>query len=138
MQGRKHWDKLLRLAAAMPPHIKVRFPGHVTGIQKQAFFRLADLYIFPSRHESYGLTLMEALHAGLPAICLDHQGARDIMRDDFGRIVSPDRLAATIRELLADRPLRARMSAAARAFALQNPFSAAAARIAALLLSNEA
>lgn len=138
MQGRKHWDKLLRLAAAMPPHIKVRFPGHVTGIEKQAFFRLADLYIFPSRHESYGLTLMEALHAGLPAICLDHQGARDIMRDDFGRIVSPDRLAATIRELLADPPLRGRMSAAARAFALQNPFSAAAARIAALLLSNEA
>ena len=138
MQGRKHWDKLQRLAAALPPHIKVRFPGHVTGIEKQAFFHLADLYIFPSRHESYGLTLMEALHAGLPAICLDHQGARDIMHDDFGRIVSPDRLAATIRELLADPQQRARMSAAAREFALRNPFSAAAARIAALLHSNEA
>ena len=37
------------------------FPGYVTGERKRAFFALADLYVFPSRHESYGLTLLEAL-----------------------------------------------------------------------------
>src|SRR6185295_2995259 len=106
---------------------------HVTGVRKQAFFRLADLYVFPSRHESYGLTLLEALHAGLPAVCLDHQGARDIMREEFGRIVAPGELGSAIRELLGDDSMRRRMGSAARAFAQQNPFSAAAERIAKLL-----
>ena len=45
---------------------RVAFPGYVSGARKQAFLDLADLYIFPSRHESYGLTLMEALASGLP------------------------------------------------------------------------
>jgi hypothetical protein len=46
------------------PAVRVVFPGYVAGRRKQAFFRLADLYGSPSRHESYGLTLLEALRAG--------------------------------------------------------------------------
>lgn len=135
MQGRRHMEHLQALAATLPSNVKVHFPGHVTGVRKQAFFRLADLYVFPSRHESYGLTLLEALHAGLPAVCLDHQGARDIMREEFGRIVPASQLGAAIGELLADEAQRRRMGTAARAFALQNPFSTAAARIAGFLNS---
>ena len=57
--------------AARLKRTRVVFPGYVTGERKRAFFALADLYVFPSRHESYGLTLLEALAAGLPAVCLD-------------------------------------------------------------------
>ena len=82
----------------------VIFPGHVTGLRKRAFFALADLYVFPSKHESYGLTLLKALAAGLPAVCLDHEGARSVMGEDFGRIVHPRRgLRSAIVELLARR-----------------------------------
>jgi len=131
MQGRRHLESLHRLAARLPAHIQVHFPGHVTGLRKQGFFALANLYVFPSRHESYGLTLLEALHAGLPAVCLDHQGSRDIVREEFGRIVKPEALARTIAGLLSAEPEQlARMSAAARSFALQHPFSNAAAKIA--------
>ncbi len=133
MQGRRHLEMLQAMTAKLPPHVRVHFPGHTTGVRKQAFFRLADLYVFPSRHESYGLTLLEALHAGLPAVCLDHHGASDIMSDSFGRIVAPEQLGAAIRSLLADEPLRRQMSAAAAAFARENPFSNAASRIAVTL-----
>ncbi|BDC48704.1 hypothetical protein F183_A10200 [Bryobacterales bacterium F-183] len=135
MQGQAHMAKLRKLASQVPPHVKVRFPGHVTGDRKLAFFALADLYVFPSRHESYGLTLMEALAAGLPAVCLDHAGASEILHDDFGRIVRAEDLAGTIRTLLRDEPLRCRMSTAGKQFAAAHPFEQAATRIAELILT---
>jgi len=61
-----------------------RLPRLRLGSRKHAFFGLADVYLFPSSHESYGLTLMEALSAGLPAISRDHAGARQILKPEFG------------------------------------------------------
>ena len=132
MQGERFLARLRKLAAQLQG-IQVRFPGYVTGERKRAFFQLADLYVFPSRHESYGLTLLEALHAGLPAVCLDHHGAREVMREEFGILTRPAGLADAIRALLQDDARRATMAEAARAFARTQPFAAAAARIAALL-----
>jgi glycosyltransferase involved in cell wall biosynthesis len=132
MQGDRFLAKLRKLAGRLR-RIQVRFPGYVTGARKQAFFALADLYVFPSRHESYGLTLLEALHAGLPAVCCDHHGAREVMREEFGVLTRPDGLADAIRALLGDEARRTRMAAAARAFARSQAFSRSAARLAALL-----
>ena len=106
------------------------FPGYVTGERKRAFLALADLYVFPSRHESYGLTLMEALAAGLPAVCLDTAGARSVMREEFGALVQESGLRAAIARLLADDERRKQMSAAARAFARSQRFSERAAELA--------
>ena len=132
MQGRRFLEQLRKLATRLR-HTRVIFPGYVTGERKHAFFALADLYIFPSRHESYGLTLLEALDAGLPAICLDHHGAREIMRDEFGALVGADQLSSAISRLLAD-PARLRvMGEAARAFAAGEKFSKRAAMLADIL-----
>jgi glycosyltransferase involved in cell wall biosynthesis len=132
MQGVRFLERLRRLASRMHT-VRVVFPGYVTGIRKQAFQRLADLYVFPSRHESYGLTLLEALYAGLPAVCLDHHGAREVMRPEFGRIVRLDGLRPAIEEILSNPELRLKMSRAAARYARQQPFSATAARLAELI-----
>ena len=132
MQGRRFRQRLEKLAAQLS-RTRVVFPGHVTGLRKHAFFALADLYVFPSRHESYGLTLVEALRAGLPAVCLDHHGAREVMRSDCGLLVKPPQLRNAIARLLADPDLRASMSQAARAYGAGLRFSDSAARLAGLL-----
>jgi glycosyltransferase involved in cell wall biosynthesis len=132
MKGRDFERRLRRLASRLK-HIQVHFAGHVTGAEKQGYFSAADLYVFPSRHESYGLTLVEALHAGLPAVCLDHHGAREVMREDFGCVVVPTDLGIAIRDLLADAPARRRMSDNARLWARTQRFSDRAAELAALL-----
>lgn len=132
MQGRRFLARLRRLAARLR-RTRVVFPGYVSGDRKRAFLALADLYVFPSRHESYGLTLMEALAAGLPAVCVAHDGAREVMRESFGALVEPDQLRAGIANLLADDSKRSQMRAAARAFAAQQPFSVCAAQLAAVL-----
>jgi glycosyltransferase involved in cell wall biosynthesis len=136
MQGRRFLDKLRGLAARLK-RTRVVFPGYVTGERKRAFLALADLYVFPSRHESYGLTLMEALAAGLPAVCLDTTGARSVMQEEFGALVSPRGLRPAIASLLADAGRRKQMSSAAREFARSQRFSDRAAELATLLTPNE-
>jgi len=132
MQGRKFMESLKARAAKLRK-TRVVFPGYVTGERKRAFFALADLYVFPSLHESYGLTLLEALSAGLPAVCLDHHGARSVMREEFGAIIDRPNLVNAIARLLPDDSARAQMSQAARAFATQERFSTRAAELAELL-----
>lgn len=132
MQGQRFLEKLRKLAARLK-HTRVIFPGYVTGERKRAFFALADLYVFPSRHESYGLTLLEALAAGLPAVCLDHHGAREIMRDEFGALVRADQLSNAISRLLAEPSQLRVMSEAARAFAAGEKFYERAAILADIL-----
>jgi len=131
MQGFAYLEKLRSLAAKLKK-TRVLFPGYVTGDRKKAFFALADLYVFPSRHESYGLTLMEALAAGVPAVCLDHHGARAVMKEEFGLIVQPSGLIPAIKSLLNNGDLH-RMQTAARLFALNHSFSDQAAKVAKLL-----
>jgi glycosyltransferase involved in cell wall biosynthesis len=134
MQGQRYLQDLKKRAARLR-RTRVVFPGHVTGEWKRMFFTLADLFVFPSRHDSYGLTLLEALGAGLPAVCLDHDGARSVMREEFGALVKPTELRAALARLLADEGGRERIGEAARKFAEGERFSDRAAELARLLLT---
>ncbi|MBN9662917.1 MAG: glycosyltransferase family 4 protein [Acidobacteria bacterium] len=135
MHGRRHMERLKQLAARLR-QVKVIFPGYMSGLRKQAAFHMSDLYVFPSRHESYGLTLMEALSEGLPAVCLEHQGSREVMTPQVGVMLRDherDQLWTAIAGLLGDEPRRLAMAQAARELAEARPFAASAARLADLL-----
>ena len=138
MNGRRYASKLKTLAARLK-RVRVVFPGYVSGARKRAFLGLADVYLFPSSHESYGLTLMEALSAGLPAISRDHAGARQILTPEFGVMVPGSGRSArlgfrhALERLLSDEPLRAAMADAAAQWANARPFSESAKRLAHLL-----
>jgi glycosyltransferase involved in cell wall biosynthesis len=136
MQGQRFLGKLRERAARLK-RTRVVFPGYVTGERKRAFFAMADLYVFPSRHESYGLTLMEALAAGLPAVCLDTSGARSVMREEFGALVEPSGLRAAIARLLSAGGGLKQMSTAAQDFARSQRFSDRAADLADLIASRQ-
>ena len=130
------FEKLRTLAARLK-RTRVVFPGYVTGERKQAFLALADLYVFPSRHESYGLTLMEALAAGLPAACVDTDGARSVIREEFGALVPAWGLRAAIARLLLDEGRCKQMGSAARDFARSQRFSDRAAELADLIAGRQ-
>ncbi len=95
MKGRKYERKLKRLAVRLDS-VRVEFPGHVTGPQKTALLQRADLFVSPSLHESYGLTVAEAQAAGCRVISHPHYGAS-------GQVVDcsdPKALAATIQDAI--------------------------------------
>jgi glycosyltransferase involved in cell wall biosynthesis len=92
MKGKRYEQKLRRMADG-----RVEFLGHVTGPQKAALLERADLFISPSLHESYGLTIAEAQAAGCRVISHNHYGAA-------GQIVdcsNPAALAAVINAAVA-------------------------------------
>jgi glycosyltransferase involved in cell wall biosynthesis len=139
MMGKKYLDTLRRLAAKLK-RSRVHFVGHVSGARKKAFFALADLYVFPSRHESYGLTLLEALQAGLPVLTTPSHGAQEVFQPGFGEMIPgsseqrvPALLMNGLKHLLSDRLKLREMGKAASAWADQQKFSDTAGRLAQLL-----
>lgn len=132
MQGQAYMRKV-RQAAAKLKQVKVVFPGYLDAPSKRAYFKLAHLFVSPSIHESYGLNVVEAMHAGLPVLASDHYGVRDTLPSDAGRLVhypsprkAPPLIAAALREMLGDREKLKKMGETGRLLAEAMPFSAAA------------
>jgi len=135
MRGESYKKKLIRLAGRLK-RTKVHFPGYVAGPTKAGFFELADLYVFPSRHDSYGLTLVEAMQAGLPVLTSSHHSARELVGEGSGRVVrwgreseAPGVLLGALKGLLADPARLADMGRQAMVASSRWDFSSAAERI---------
>lgn len=140
MMGEAYYRRLKKAAARLTK-VKVVFPGYLDAAAKRAWLRLPHVFVSPSVHESYGLNVVEAMHAGLPVLASDHYGVRDTLPPDAGVVVhypsprkAPPRLAEAILGLMDARAALPGMGARARAAAEAMPFSAAAeaVRVAAL------
>ena len=78
-----------------------------------AFYQMAEVFVYPSRFEGFGIPMLEALCSGVPAIgctgsCLEEAGGPSSL------YVDPDdsqALASAITRVLSDDALRSRMIA---------------------------
>lgn len=84
-------DELRTLSAELDNSIKVI--GEVDAPQE--FYQMADVYIFPSRHEGLPTSLLEAMASGLPAVTSDIGGCEDVIQNDVNgyRVYSEDAAA---------------------------------------------
>ena len=105
---------------ASPTSRRVVFPGRVDDVE--TWLRAADLFVFPSRFEALGISLVEAAACGLPAVASRTGGIVDVVEEDrSGRLVEPGRpgeLAAALSDLARDPARRAEMGRRARTLAL--------------------
>ena len=109
-----------RLARRLDIADNVTWMGRLPLQQAIAQYRWADVFVFTSLRDTSGNVVLEALAAGVPVICLDHQGVRDMVTEDCGikiPVTVPgeviNRLADALMTLAQDRVLWERLSAGA-------------------------
>lgn len=91
---------LKRLRALYPD---VRFVGYRTGEDLARHVAAADCFVFPSRTDTFGLTMLEAMACGVPVAAYPVTGPRDVIRDGVTGALDED-LARACRRALALRP----------------------------------
>ena len=116
-EARRTLPDLRLIVAGVPagkPVEGVEWAGEVSPAQVAELYRRADLLIFPSRYEAFGLVVIEAMAAGLPVVVSDDVPAGIVSDGRNGVVVEghdPSRYAAAI-TTLADSQVRAGMSKA--------------------------
>lgn len=72
----------------------VRFAGLIPESEKVDHYRLADVYVMPSRGEGFGIVFLEAMACGIPVVASKVDGGREALRDGkLGILVDPDKPA---------------------------------------------
>ena len=96
--------------------------GYVPTADLPALYSLADVFVFPSKYEGFGLPILEAMACGTPVIAANTSSLPEVV-GDAGLLVSPDdpqELAAAIQRVLTEpglaTTLRERGLARARQF----------------------
>jgi len=113
----KRWK---RLADRLGISAHVEWAGWLPHAEAKQQYAWADVFAFTSLRDNSGTVVLEAMGAGVPIICLDHQGVRDVVTEECGikvPVTTPRQvvvdLTAAIVHLANDEPLRARLGAAA-------------------------
>jgi UDP-glucose:(heptosyl)LPS alpha-1,3-glucosyltransferase len=96
---------------------RVIFQAHSKQVER--YYAAADVFVFPTLYEPYGMVISEAMAAGLPVITPRSAGAAELITHGASGWLtdSPwdvDQIAAGLRTLAADAPRRTQMGAAAR------------------------
>jgi glycogen synthase len=98
---------------------RVSFLGRVSDEELDGLYARCDVLVAPSRYESFGLVLLEAMRCGRPVIAGACGGMKTIVVDGVtGRLVTPGdgpELSTAIVEVLADTELRCQWGLAAKA-----------------------
>jgi glycosyltransferase-like protein len=109
----------------------VRVLGPVSDAQLDELYRAADLFALPSAKEGFGLAVLEALAAGLPAVVSDLDVFRTYLADGESALMAPvgdhAALAAALVRAAASPELAARLREGGRAVAARHGWDAAAA-----------
>lgn len=78
------------------------------------YMKACDIYVQPSRHEGWGLTLVEAKVLGKPAVSTNFPTASEILKANENGLIAemnPVSLSKQIEKLIQDKQLREKLSA---------------------------
>ncbi len=104
------------------------FPGYMRGDDLVAAYRAADLFLFPSTTETFGLVALEAMACRVPVIAARTGGVLDIINDGVNGFFfdpdHPEQITALVQRLRDQPQLLAKMADAALAHARSRPWQA--------------
>jgi len=94
-----------QLSSLRRDYPKVLFTGPRYGETLARSYAGADVFVFPSLTDTFGLVLLESLACGTPVAAYPVTGPRDVLADAVGKVgaTSEDLRAAALEALEADR-----------------------------------
>ncbi|HEY8596418.1 MAG TPA: glycosyltransferase family 1 protein [Devosiaceae bacterium] len=89
-------------------YLRRRFPeavflGRRTGVELAEIYRSADVFVFPSRTDTFGNVMIEALASGVPVAAFPVAGPVDVITDPAAGTMNEDLGAAIATALTLDR-----------------------------------
>src|SRR5262249_50691424 len=110
------WQLAESKRVLLPNRVTCRPPCSPEALRDR--YRAADVFVFPSFFEGFGLVLLEAMACGLPAIASESTAGPDVMTEACGRLVptgNPEALVESLRWFDTHREQLPLLSRAARA-----------------------
>jgi glycosyltransferase involved in cell wall biosynthesis len=81
----------------------VEFVGFKTGSDLAHYYQLADVFVFPSKWETFGIVMIEAMACGTPVAAYPVQGPLDVVEQGVTGFVNEDLKSAVTSCLQLDR-----------------------------------
>lgn len=77
------------------PELKQKYPnvtflGKKVGEELSKVYANADLFVFPSKNDTFGLVMLEAISSGTPLLAYDTNGSREIIEHDINGYIVED------------------------------------------------
>jgi glycosyltransferase involved in cell wall biosynthesis len=91
-------------------------PGVLRGADLAAAYSKMDVFVFPSRTDTFGLVILEAMASGVPVVLAPEVGQRVGIRNGVSGVLTED-FASGVQSLMHDPSLRESMGCEARHFA---------------------
>ena len=117
-------------AALAPIDGRITWLGQLSAADLPALYAAADLLVWPAVREAYGMALLEAQAAGLPAVAGDTGGVGEVVGHGLTGLLTPvgdaAAFARAVAELLDQPERRGKMAVAAAAAAAEHDVAAAA------------
>ena len=97
-------DAVFEYAKNSPCAGHFQFPGFIDITKLPEYYAESTMYIFPSRFEGFGLSLLEAMHAGLPCACSNNSSLGELGKDaaELFDPESPEAIAESMKKILSD------------------------------------
>jgi glycosyltransferase involved in cell wall biosynthesis len=130
LAGGKGWqyEAIFRAVAAHGLQDRVVFPGYVSREEQPLWYSAADVFVYPSQYEGFGLPPLEAMACGVPVITSNVSSLPEVVGDagitvDAGDV---EALSEAMRAVLQDRGRAASMRTAGLSRAASFTWQAAA------------
>lgn len=113
MEDSRYFERLVAIAKAKGVEDRVIFHGQVDSDRLAYLYSQADVFVFPSLWEGFGIVLLEAMSYGLPIVASNVSAIPELVEDgENGFLVppaDPQALASAIARLVEDSELRKKM-----------------------------
>jgi glycosyltransferase involved in cell wall biosynthesis len=81
----------------------VVFAGAKTGTALAEYYATADVFVFPSKTDTFGVVMLESIASGTPVAAYPVTGPRDVVINDENGYTDPDLTTAVNRAIMCDR-----------------------------------